>query len=448
MRKPVVDRVRVRLATRRERGRFKRQMAAHHYLKWGKPVGETLLYVAEVDGRWVALLVFGAAAYALQDRDAWIGWSLTQRQGRLKFVVQNRRFLILPGVKEPNLATRILGLCARRLEADWEAVYGHPVWVAETFVDPQRFEGTCYLAAGWEPLGLTAGFRRVRRDLYDEAGTPKQLFVKALVKDACEKLRAETWPEKWQRHVRAVRPTDPLRGAEHYSLFQAFFEVPEFRGTHGRRHHLAAVLACAACAMLAGAEGVGEMAEIVAGFDQRNLCSLRCWYDRKTKRYVPPSESTLRRVLAGVDGRRFDAVVGAWVQAHESVAALAIDGKTLKACLDAEGQPTTLVAAVTHGGGAPLAQLPVPKGTNEITVARDVLDALPPLDGALVSFDAAHTNAETARKVVMDKGADYLVPIKGNQPALLDRAQRLLPQAAFSPSGRHDRESAWSRRKT
>jgi hypothetical protein len=238
-----------------------------------------------------------------------------------------------------------------------------------------------------------------------------------------------------------VRPTDPLRGAEHYSLFRAFFDVPEFRGTHGRRHHLACVLACAACAMLAGVEGIGEMAEFVAGFDQRNLLALRCWLNPKTKRCVPPSESTLRRVLSGVDARHVDAVVRDWVLAHERVAALALDGKTLKACRDAEGHQTTLVAAVAHGSGAPLAQLPVPKGTNEITVARDVLDILPPLDGILTTFDAAHTNAETARKVVMDKGADYLLPVKGNQPALLDHAQRLLPQAAFSPSGQHGREN-------
>ena len=89
---------------------------------------------------------------------------------------------------------------------------------------------------------------------------------------------------------------------------------------------------------------------------------------------------------------------------------------------------------------ANLAQVPVPPGTNETTTARDLLDVLPPLDGALATFDAAHTNGETARKVVLEKGGDYLLPVKGNQPTLLDRANRLLPQAAFSPSGAHGRE--------
>jgi hypothetical protein len=442
MSKRILDEVLVRPLRPQERGRFERLMAAHHYLGWGQPVGETLLYVAQAHGRWVALLAFGAAAYALRDRDAWIGWSLAQRQARLNFVAQNRRFLILPGVREPNLASRILSLCVRRLASDWQDAYGHPVLLAETFVDPQRFEGTCYLAAGWQPLGLTAGARRVRRDFYDDSGTPKQLLVKALRADAGAQLGATTWPEPWRRHERPVLAASPLQGREPYSLFQAFQQVPEFRGAHGRRHLLAAVLACATCALLAGAEGIGEMAEIVGGFDQRELRLLRCWRNRRNQRYVPPSENTLRRVLGGIDPTRFDRIVGDWVRAHGRVAALAIDGKTLKACLDAEGRQTTLVAAVAHGDGAPLAQLPVPPGTNETATARDLLDALPPLDGALSTFDAAHTNAETACKVVRDKGGDYLLPIKGNQPTLLDHANRLLPQAAFSPCGVHGRERA------
>ena len=445
MAKTVLERVRVRLVTPRESKRFQRLLARHHYLGWGKPVGERLGYVAEVDGRWVALLTFGAPAYALRDRDAWIGWTLAQRCARLNFVTQNRRFLILPGEHEPNLASRVLGLCAQRIRADWEAAYGHPVLAMETFVDPQRFLGTCYRAAGWQALGLTAGARRVRRDWYDDEGTPKQLFVKPLVPDACAQLRAETWPETWQAHALSPRPVTVLRGDEHTSLFQAFLNLPDARRAHGRRHPQASVLACAACAILAGVEGIGEMAEFLSALDQRHLRALRCWQDPRTKRYLPPSESTLRRVLGGVDATWFDALVAAWVGQHERLVALAIDGKTLRASLNQEGRPLTLVAAVAHGSGAPVAQMAIAAGTNETATARDLLDILPPVDHALISFDAAHTNGETARKVVMDKGADYLLPIKGNQPNLLTHAERLLPPAAFSPSGEHNHESTWPR---
>lgn len=432
----------MRPATPREGKRFERLMARHHYLGWGRPVGETLDYVAHVDGRWVALLTFGAAAYALRDRDEWIGWTAEQRRGRLNFLTQNRRFLILPDEAEPNLASRVLSLCERRLAADWSEAHGHPVLAVETFVDPQRFMGTCYRAAGWKPLGLTAGARRVRRDWYDGGGTPKQLFVKPLAADAREQLRAEQWPEAWRRHVLPAKPAHLLRGEEHYSLFRALLNLPDERNAHGRRHRQAAVLACAACAFLAGVEGIGEMAEFAASLDQRHLRVLRCWRDRRTGRYVAPSESTFRRVLGSVDATWFDATVAAWVRQHERLVALAVDGKTLKACRDAEGRQRTLVSAVAHGSGAPVAQTAVPAGTNETATARDLLDLLPPVDGAMISFDAAHTNGETARKVVMGKGADYLIPVKGNQPNLCAHAERLLPQAAFSPSGDHDREGA------
>lgn len=445
MKTRLLDQVEVRLVCNtRERARFKRLMGKEHYLGWGQPVGETLMYVAVCGRKWVALLTFGAPAYALRDRDQLIQWSVPQRQARLNFVVQNRRFLILHGIKEHNLASRILALCSNRLAHDWESAYGHPVLLMETFVDPQRFQGTCYRAAGWMPLGLTAGARRIRRDFYDDSGSPKQLFVKLLRKDACELLRAPTWPNAWQGHELHVLPSNPLSGREPYSLFQAFQEVDDFRGTHGRRHLLASVLACAACAMLAGAEGIAEMAEIVAGFDCRHLKMLRCWRNPNTRRHEPPSENTLRRVLAGIDPVRFDQVIGRWLQQHGKASALAIDGKTLKACINARGNQTTLVSAVAHGDGAPVAQLPVPEGTNEITTARELLDVLPPLDDMLVTFDAAHTNGETARKVVVDKGADYLLPIKGNQPALLKKAKRLLPQAAFSPSNQDSGKRAWT----
>jgi hypothetical protein len=104
----------------------------------------------------------------------------------------------------------------------------------------------------------------------------------------------------------------------------------------------------------------------VGGFDQRQLRLLRCWYNRRTQRFDPPSENTLRRVLGGVDPVQFDRIVGDWVRAHGRVAARAIDGKTLKACLAAEGRQTTLVAAEAYGDGAPLAQIPAPAGTGAL----------------------------------------------------------------------------------
>lgn len=439
----LVDLVKVRPMRASERGRFERLMQRHHYLGWGQPVGETLRYVAEVRGKWVALLTFGAAAYALEDRDARLGWSLVQRQRRLNFLAQNRRFLILPGKSEPNLASRILALCTRRVAEDWQQAYGHPVLALETFVDPQRFQGTCYRAAGWEPLGLTSGSRRVRRDFYDQSGSPKQLFVKLLRRDAEELLRAPQWPVAWQTHEHKVPVRSPVKTEHSRSLWEALTQIDEFRKVRGIRHPLASVLACAACAVLAGAEGIAEMAEIVAGMEQRQLRALRCYRRRSTGRYEPPSESTLRRALSGIDAEQFDTVIAQWVGEHEDIAAVAIDGKALKGCLNEDGHPLFLVSAVAHGSGAFQGQVEVDSKSNEIPAARSLVAQMGPLDGIMVTTDAAHTQVETAQVVVMEHGGDYLSPIKGNQPSLLRKARRFLPAGRFfsdcQPSGETER---------
>jgi hypothetical protein len=425
--KCLVERVKVRLMRASERRRFERVMERQHYLGWGQPVGETLRYVAEVRGKWVALLVFGAAAYALEDRDAWIGWSLEQRRGRLNFLAQNRRFLILLEKSEPNLASRILALCTRRVAEDWQQAYGHPIVGLETFVDPQRFEGTCYRAAGWQPLGLTAGCRRIRRDWYDHSGTPKQLFVKLLRRDAQALLCAAQLPAAWQKYEQELTARSPVKTEDSRSLWEAFAQISEFRHARGRRHLLPSVLACLACAVLAGAEGLAEAAEIIAGMEHRQLRALRCYRRRSTGRYEPPSESTLRRALSGIDTERFDTVVAQWVSQHEEIAAVALDGKAMRGCLNEEGKPLFLVSAVAHGTGAFQGQVQVDSKSNEIPAARQLLTQMGPLDETMVTTDAAHTQVETAQVVVMEQGADYLSPIKGNQPSLLRKARRRLP---------------------
>ena len=147
----VLEHVRVRLISPDdaiERDRYRSLIENHHYLKSDTLVGEQLRYVAEVDGHWLALLSWSAAANHLRDREDWIGWNIMQRRRRLALVANNARFLILPGVDCPNLASRVLSLCGQQLADDWQRSYGHPVLVAESFVDCQLFRGTCYKAKG------------------------------------------------------------------------------------------------------------------------------------------------------------------------------------------------------------------------------------------------------------------------------------------------------------
>ena len=171
----------VRLLEPAELGRCHQLLDQHHYLKSPKPVGERLYYVVtDGQGQWLALLVFAAAARHLRHRDRWIGWTEAQRERRLSLVVNNIRFLLLPDRTFPNLGTRSLRLGLARLSQDWQARYGHPVLIVETFVDPEQFCGTVYTANGWEELGLTDGSGRHRRDYYVRHDKPKRLFVREL----------------------------------------------------------------------------------------------------------------------------------------------------------------------------------------------------------------------------------------------------------------------------
>ena len=150
--------VEVRLATHGERALWDALMDRHHYLGFRRLAGRGLRCVAAFQGRWLGLAAWQNGAFKCQPRDGWIGWRPERQFGRLEMVANNTRFLVLcePGAF-PNLASRVLSLMTRRLADDWLAAHGHRVLAAETFVDPKRFSGAMYRAAGWEGLGRTRG---------------------------------------------------------------------------------------------------------------------------------------------------------------------------------------------------------------------------------------------------------------------------------------------------
>ncbi|MBM9538474.1 Druantia anti-phage system protein DruA [Desulfobulbus alkaliphilus] len=129
----------------------------HHYLGYARPVGEHLKYLAFAGDRVLACLIFSSAPYAMTCRDTFIGWTPEARERNRHLLAYNTRFLILPWVKVPHLASHLLGLAARSLSSDWQQLYNHPIFWIETFIDTERFAGTCYRAANWIKLGLTHG---------------------------------------------------------------------------------------------------------------------------------------------------------------------------------------------------------------------------------------------------------------------------------------------------
>ena len=126
-----------------------------HYVR--EPVGEQLKYMVFAGDRPVACLAWSSAARHLGPRDRFIGWSPAARRRNIRFIAYNSRYLVLPWVQIKCLASHVLGRMAARISSDWERIYGHPVYYLETFIDPQRWKGTCYRAANWETLGLTTG---------------------------------------------------------------------------------------------------------------------------------------------------------------------------------------------------------------------------------------------------------------------------------------------------
>jgi hypothetical protein len=136
---------------------FNSLIEQYHYLGYQQPVGEHVKYVVRAHGQVIACLALSSAPRHLGARDRFIGWELTARRRNIRLIAYNSRYLILPWVQVPHLASHILGEIAKRVSQDWERIYAHPVYLLETFVDPERFRGTCYRAANWIEAGLTTG---------------------------------------------------------------------------------------------------------------------------------------------------------------------------------------------------------------------------------------------------------------------------------------------------
>jgi len=434
----LLEHLTVRLITEAERPRWNALVSAHHYLKNATLVGEHLCYVAEYEGQWLALLGWSAPARHLQPRDAWVGWDKDQLPCRRHFLANNARFCILADRQQwPNLATRALALNGARLSEDWQARWGHPIVAVESFVDGQLFRGTAYKAAGWTRLDDTSGFARVAEDFYQLHERPKQLWVRALDTKLFQALRAPTLPPALAPFTKEPPPKPkryPLRPRRLESLLDKLpDDVPDPRGHQGLWHPWRAVLGIIVAAKLCGVPmGQRQIAEFARHLTKPQRRALRCRRDPDHPgRYVVPAESTFQRALAAVDHHRWEPLLLQWQHQQlppDTDPLIAIDGKYLRrsgglAIASAIGQPSQRVHATVT----------LQKHDSEILAVRELL-AKTEFTDALLALDAAHTQHQTLQQILYDHGADYLVPLKDNQPTILATAKTLLPET-FSPSG-------------
>ena len=378
----------------------------------------------------------------LLPRDQWIGWTHPQRRARRHWVACNARFLILE--KSPRrrhlLASRILSLNLARLSQDWQERYDHPILLAETFVDPQRFEGACYRAANWIQVGLTQGFARSRLDFYQLHAQPKAIFLYPLHPQACQILRATPAPPHWAQWERHDPEAFPFTAPQTQSLLRALAAVTDPRARKGRRHRaLASILAITAAAMLAGNTTYLAIGQFAASLNQTQLRRLRASRHPLTRRYLAPSESAIRRAVQRVDPQALDTVLTQWLRSHELPGpqrTFAADGKSVRTVAKINGQPCQLFSLLSHQSHLVWKQLRIPSKTNEIPALKDLL-VDQDIAGALLTIDALHTQYDTANYVVEDKHADYLMTVKENQPKLRRSLERLLARADFFPSSPH-----------
>jgi Domain of unknown function (DUF4338)/DDE_Tnp_1-associated/Transposase DDE domain len=424
----------VRPVRSEERARWRQLMEAHHYLGFRAIVGESLWYVATAEDHWVALLGWGAAALKCRPRDAWIGWTAALRLRRLHLIANNVRFLILPQWHYPNFASRILALNLNRLTLDWERYYGHPILLAETFVDAARFSGTCYRAAGWQVLGTTRGFAK-RGTGYVAHGQPKLLLVRPLRPQARWQLLAPFLPPSTSQRKENLFMVDvnrlPLEG--NGGLIDLLRTVVDPRKPRGVRHPVVTVIAIAVCAALSGARSFNAIAEWAKELSRETLRRFG------SQRWTAPSEPTIRRVLQKVDADRLDAQIGQWLLQQHCLSGrgISVDGKTLRGAHDWGQKAPHLLSAILHQEGVVVAQIAVEEKTNEIPELRRLLDPLP-LEGAVVTADALHTQHDTARYLVETKKADYVFTVKDNQLTLRQDIADLHLNA-FPPSAHHRR---------
>ena len=318
-------------------------MQEHHYLGRLPKISETFWYVARRQDQWVALLSFSAAAWKCAARDRWIGWDSRHQYSRLKLVANNSRFLILPDWHIPNLASRVLSLCQKRLARDWQDTFGHPVLLLETFVDPQRFPGTVYRAANWLHVGETRGFRRIGKGYSAKIHPPKMVFLKPLQPEARELLSRPILDPPYRTGGAKIM----LNAEQMRSLPQFFTHIPDPRRTHGRRHRLPTVLAIAAGGVLCGMRGYKAISDWANSLGQKARERFRC--RREHGRYVVPSEYVIRDVLIRVDPLHLDRALQRWNEAYgKEDQGLSIDGKTMCNAIDEQGYQTHIMSAIGH----------------------------------------------------------------------------------------------------
>jgi len=311
----------VRLVQPGERARFEELLQAHHWLGPGL-FGSVIRHVAVLDGEWVALAGYGSAVLRCTARDRVIGWSGADRIDRLPMLAGNQRFCVLPGARRPHLASAVLARSLARLAGDYLAVHNQIVLAVETFTDPARHTGACYAAAGFGCCGSTSGYGRAAGGRgYCFHGRVKRCWLRELRPGGLAALAAPApsplfgppptaaWLDLSRDQVASLRAD-----------LQARLADP--RSARGIRHDHAATVTIAAAALLAGHRGPAAIAGYAGRLGQDALKVFGARWSGRHGSFIPPSESSFRRLLGGVPPGALAQAVGGWLAGQVNAGAL------------------------------------------------------------------------------------------------------------------------------
>ena len=412
--------------------RWNNLMLQHHYLPFRGLIGRFVRHAVVLEDQWLALLAWQGGAFKTKSRDQWVGWSPEIQFKRLHLIAHNSRFCVLETV--PNLASRALALSLKRLPTDMEFLYGHTVFLAETFVDPSRFKGCCYKANGWKSIGFTRGFSRLCRPQKSQVVTwepnqsPKEIFMKELRADAREKLSDEETPAKGALHPKKSTMKSEKMGR----LYKFFKSVPDFRRDHGKIYPMPYLLALRGVSHLCGYCGYKKTVIFAKGLTKGQLKKLGAPRDEKIGEYLIPAVGTLHNAFKKMDHVEFQKQLNLFNEQHLEVGATAsLDGKYLRGANkrgENIGESTIMMSAMVHGTNividqelvnAEISDQPGEKyKENEIPAARRLIKRLA-RKGCTFTMDAMHSSKETAQ-LILDNLCNYTVTIKKNQPTLWD----------------------------
>jgi len=427
----VLEHGHLRLLSRPEEvARCDQLIIQEHYLHSVNLVGEHLRYAFVYRGQWLAVATWNAAAFHLKDRDAFIGWSAEQCRRRRALIANNSRLLVLPEAHYPNLISRFMKLMLGQLSADWQARWGHPLALVETFVDPRFYQGTAYKVSGWSHLGKTAGWKRDADDFYEKNDAPKQIWVRELVKKACVKLRAPQLPPPWAKVEEALAPRCTAKVAQIRSLMEwVRDQIKEFRRAQALGYPVAGLVCLVVMAMAQGVvRGPQDLALYADTLSQAQLRALRFRSDAQGN-IRSPKKTTFTRLLHGVDEEALERVLLHWqnqLLGPVQDRIVIVDGKKVR------HGGVEIVNAVNSQGRF-LGSVITDSKSNEIPAARQLLGQQDLL-GKIVLADALHTQVETARQILYEQGGDYLLTVKANQETVHNTLQNLFAQQVFPPS--------------